>query len=60
LEYGEIDGDQQRLFSGVTGTELTQDNVEPLMRGGRARWKVENETCNTLKNPGDELEHNDG
>ena len=22
-----------------------------LMRGGRARWKIENETFNTLKNP---------
>ena len=30
------------------------------MRGGRARWKIENETCNTLKNQGDNFEHNDG
>jgi hypothetical protein len=30
------------------------------MRGGRARWKRENETCNTLKNPGDHFEHHDG
>jgi hypothetical protein len=28
------------------------------MRGGRARWKVENEIFNTLKNRGYELEHN--
>jgi hypothetical protein len=60
LEYWEIDGDQQRLFSGITDIELTQDNVEPLMRGGRARWKVENETFNTLKNQGYGLEHNYG
>lgn len=60
LEYWEIDGDQQRLFSWITDIELTQDNVEPLMRGGRARWKVENETFNTLKNQGYELEHNYG
>ena len=30
------------------------------MRGGRARWKVENETFNTLKNQGYNLEHNYG
>lgn len=30
------------------------------MRGGRARWKVENETFNTLKNQGYHLEHNYG
>jgi hypothetical protein len=30
------------------------------MRAGRARWKVENETFNTLKNQGYHLEHNFG
>ena len=30
------------------------------MRGGRARWKIENETCNTLKNQGSNFEHNSG
>jgi hypothetical protein len=30
------------------------------MRGGRARWKIENETFNTLKTQGYELEHNYG
>jgi hypothetical protein len=30
------------------------------MRGGRARWKSANETCNTLKNQGYNFEHNDG
>ena len=30
------------------------------MRGGRARWKVENETFNTLKNLGYNFEHNFG
>ena len=30
------------------------------MRGGRARWKVENETFNTLKNQGYHFEHNFG
>jgi hypothetical protein len=30
------------------------------MQGGRARWKIENETFNTLKNQGYHLEHNYG
>ena len=30
------------------------------MKGGRARWKIENETFNTLKNQGYNLEHNYG
>jgi len=29
-------------------------------RGGRARWKIENETFNTLKNQGYHYEHNFG
>jgi hypothetical protein len=35
-------------------------NVYHLMRGGRARWKIENETFNTLKNQGYNVEHDDG
>ena len=31
-----------------------------VMRGGRARWKIENETFNTLKNQGYNFEHNYG
>ena len=30
------------------------------MRGGRVRWKIENETFNTLKNQGYHFEHNYG
>lgn len=30
------------------------------MQGGRARWKIENETFNTLKNQGYNFEHNYG
>jgi hypothetical protein len=30
------------------------------MRGGRARWKIEHETCTTPKNQGDHFEHHDG
>ena len=45
-------------FSWITDFLLTRDNVWDLMRGGRARRKIENETFNTLKNQGDHLEHN--
>ena len=31
-----------------------------LMRAGRARWRIENETFDTLKNQGYEFEHNFG
>ena len=31
-----------------------------LVKGGRARWKVENEGFNTLKNQGYHIEHNFG
>ena len=34
--------------------------LERLMRAGRARWKVENETFNTLKNQGYHFEHDYG
>jgi len=61
LEYWEIrpDGRQQH-FSWVTDFPLTQQNVQQIMRGGRARWKIENETFNTLKNQGYQFEHNFG
>jgi hypothetical protein len=39
---------------------LCRERAELLMRGGLARWKIENETFNTLKNQGYHLEHNYG
>lgn len=47
-------------FSWVTDLELTLESIEPIMRGGRCRWKIENETFNTLKNQDYKLEHNFG
>ena len=46
--------------SWVTDIEITKDNVIDLVKAGRARWKVENECFNTLKNQGYHLEHNFG
>jgi Transposase DDE domain len=44
----------------VTNIPLNARSVEPVMRAGRARWKIENETFNTLKNQGYNFEHNYG
>jgi hypothetical protein len=47
-------------FSWITDLEITEDNVYLFMRGARARWKIENETFNTLKNQGYHFGHNYG
>jgi len=62
LQYSEFDSDGEpvKLFSWVTVFTLTRRNAHHLMRGGRARWKIENETFNTLKNQGYQFEHNFG
>jgi|SRR5215468_4309171 len=44
----------------ITNLPLTQRTGAKVMRGGRARWKIENETFNTLKNQGYHFEHNYG
>ena len=61
LEYCKIDKNEKiTTFSWVTDIEITEENVYRLMRAGRARWKIENETFNTLKNQGYNLGHNYG
>jgi hypothetical protein len=44
----------------VTSLPVSQDNVAEIVACGRARWKIENESFNVLKNHGYELEHNFG
>jgi hypothetical protein len=39
---------------------LRRDLAEAFMWAGRSRWKIENETFNTLKNQGYQFEHNFG
>jgi hypothetical protein len=46
--------------SWVTDQELSKKNIVEWVKAGRARWKIENETFNTLKNQGYHLEHNFG
>jgi hypothetical protein len=44
----------------VTDLAVDRDTVVELAACGRARWKIENESFNTLKNQGYNLEHNFG
>jgi hypothetical protein len=44
----------------ITDLPVSRDTVAALAAAGRARWKVENETFNTLKTKGYNLEHNFG
>jgi hypothetical protein len=53
-------GEMTRHFSWVSDIEVSGQNVIELVRGARARWKIENEGFNTLKNHGYHLEHNFG
>lgn len=62
LGYTEYDADGNILkqFAWVTDLEITRRNCHDLVRAGRTRWKIENETFNTLKNQGYHFEHNFG
>ena len=51
---------KEKRFSWVTDLRIDPSNAMKLMRAGRARWRIENETFNTLKNQGYEFEHNFG
>jgi hypothetical protein len=60
--YEEIDKKNvKHQWLWVTNLELTDHKiVKEIARGGRCRWKIENETFNTLKNQGYHYEHNFG
>jgi hypothetical protein len=61
LHYTEMTArGKKQVFSWVTRLPLTKENVYQVMRAGRARWRIENETFNTLKNQGYNFEHNYG
>lgn len=61
LHYEETLPDGQvTTWTWVTNLPLTKRTVERVMRAGRSRWKIENETFNTLKNQGYHFEHNYG
>ena len=61
LDYVQTDKEGKRhTWCWVRDIKLTEDTVEDVMRGGRCRWHIENQTFNTLKNQGYHLEHNYG
>ena len=61
LEWWEIDKEgKQKVFTWVTNLPITPENVFELARSARARWRIENELFNTLKNQGYEYGRNYG
>jgi hypothetical protein len=56
----DADGALRYHNSWITDIPITNHNAFCLYQGGRARWKIENETFNTLKNQGYHFEHNFG
>jgi hypothetical protein len=62
LRYVESDanGAEGPEWTWVTDLPLRRTRVKQVMRGGRTRWRIENEAFNTLKNQGYHFEHNYG
>lgn len=68
LEYEEMtrwickgkEKETRKKFCWLTNIPLRRGNIDQIMRGGRSRWKIENETFNTLKNQGYNIDHNYG
>ena len=48
------------IFDFITDIPLCIENIVEIVKIGRARWKIENETFNTLKNQGYQYAHNFG
>ena len=56
------DGTNKSQYYGkwITDLEITSNNARTLIDAARARWKIENECFNSLKNHGYNIEHNYG
>ena len=63
LQVNFLDYEEQRpsgkvqQFTWVTDSPLHSDTLVRLLRGAQPRGKIKNETVNTLKHPGDYVEH---
>jgi hypothetical protein len=53
-------GKRKYASAWVTSLPVSKDNVAEIVACARARWKIENESFNVMKNHGYELEHNFG
>ncbi len=51
---------KEQYFCWITDLPLDKNDIEELTKSGRCRWRIENETFNTLKNQGYQFEHNFG
>ncbi|MHB1949833.1 MAG: transposase [Gammaproteobacteria bacterium] len=51
---------KESVWMFVTHLKITKNNIDRILKAGRTRWKIENETFNTLKNQGYNFEHNYG
>ncbi len=63
LEYLEVDAQSAEMVffnSWITDLTINELNAAEMVTVARTRWKIENETFNTLKNQGYHLEHNYG
>ena len=61
FEYSILDNKKRSYHNTwVTDIPIKKSNIKKLVEGGRAKWKIENETFNTLKNQGYHIEHNYG
>lgn len=63
LQHHEFDSDSGEIskrFSWVTDMDIECSEIVLYQRGGRSRWRIENETFNTLKNQGYHYDHNYG
>jgi hypothetical protein len=60
IEIINPNGETTYRNSFVTDLSVSPDNVSEFAACGRARWKIENETFNVLKNKGYNLEHSFG
>lgn len=61
-EITTVDSTDKVLYhnSFATSISVSKDNVASICQNGRARWKIENENNNVLKNLGYNFEHNFG
>jgi hypothetical protein len=63
FEFSETDkktGKTTFYSTWITDIPIDLENIKELIDVARSRWKIENETFNTLKNQGYHLEHNYG
>ena len=60
FEIVDAKGRVKYTMAWVTSLPVSKNNVAEIAACGRARWKIENESFNVMKNHGYELEHNFG